>query len=347
MYFGSDMFNILIVADKYQTGFDEPKLHTMFVLKKLKGVKAVQTLSRLNRSCTGKIDTYVLDFSNTADEIQASFKPFYEDTLLGESVDVNVVYKYLTKLQVFHLWSDEDVKKVFEVYSEQQSSTSLGKLSSLLKPTLDEYERLEEEKKFEFRSLIRAFVRFYAYMAQVVRTFDRDLFKTYIFCEYLFKVLPKTPHEKVDLTNKLALERHRFDIQPSGSISLTPTQEEKTLKGEKGGTVAKTEEKRDLLDNIVEKINIMYQGNFTEADRVIVETIYDKFKEKEKILKKQAKNSDSNMFVENIFPDLFKEVAQNCFMEQTEAFQRLFQDKQLYLHVMQEMAKVMYSNYSY
>lgn len=347
LYFGSDMFNILIVADKYQTGFDEPKLHTMFVLKKLKGVKAVQTLSRLNRSCTGKIDTYVLDFSNTADEIQASFKPFYEDTLLGESVDVNVVYKYLTKLQAFHLWSDEDVKKVFEVYSEQQSSTSLGKLSSLLKPTLDEYERLEEEKKFEFRSLIRAFVRFYAYMAQVVRTFDRDLFKTYIFCEYLFKVLPKTPHEKVDLTNKLALERHRFDIQPSGSISLTPTQEEKTLKGEKGGTGAKTEEKRDLLDNIVEKINIMYQGNFTEADRVIVETIYDKFKEKEKILKKQAKNSDSNMFVENIFPDLFKEVAQNCFMEQTEAFQRLFQDKQLYLHVMQEMAKVMYSNYSY
>ena len=347
LYFGSDMFNILIVADKYQTGFDEPKLHTMFVLKKLKGVKAVQTLSRLNRSCTGKIDTYVLDFSNTADEIQASFKPFYEDTLLGESVDVNVVYKYLTKLQAFHLWSDEDVKKVFEVYSEQQSCTSLGKLSSLLKPTLDEYERLEEEKKFEFRSLIRAFVRFYAYMAQVVRTFDRDLFKTYIFCEYLFKVLPKTPHEKVDLTNKLALERHRCDIQPSGSISLTPTQEEKTLKGEKGGTGAKTEEKRDLLDNIVEKINIMYQGNFTEADRVIVETIYDKFKEKEKILKKQAKNSDSNMFVENIFPDLFKEVAQNCFMEQTEAFQRLFQDKQLYLHVMQEMAKVMYSNYSY
>ena len=95
MYFASDMFNVLIVAEKYQTGFDEPLLHSMFVDKGLRGVKAVQTLSRLNRCCKGKVDTFVLDFANTAESIKASFQPFYEDTWLGEDVDVNIVYKYL------------------------------------------------------------------------------------------------------------------------------------------------------------------------------------------------------------------------------------------------------------
>ena len=90
LYFASDLYNVLIVADKYQTGFDEPLLHTMFVDKGLKGVKAVQTLSRLNRHCTGKNDTYVLDFVNTADSIVASFEPFFEETILSEAVDVLV-----------------------------------------------------------------------------------------------------------------------------------------------------------------------------------------------------------------------------------------------------------------
>lgn len=345
LYFGSDMFNILIVAEKYQTGFDEPLLHTMFVLKGLKGVKAVQTLSRLNRSCTGKIDTYVLDFSNTAEGIKASFKPFYEDTLLGTPVDVNVVYKYLNELQSYHLWSQEQVNAVFDVYKKEQDGTSMGKLSSILKPIVEDFQKLDVEDQFKIRFLIRAFIRFYAYMAQIVRTFDKDLLKTYIFCEFLFRLLPKNAHEKIDLDNKLSLEHHIFDIQPTGSIELKPTKEEKTLKGEKGGAGSKQEEKRDLLDNIIDKINIMYAGNFTEADRVIIETIYDKFKVKSKSLKKQAKNSDVNMFANNIFPDVFSKIAQQCYVEQMDAFAKLFEDPSFYKHVMEEMGKAMYFNF--
>lgn len=342
MYFASDMYNVLVVAEKYQTGFDEPLLHTMFVLKGLKGVKAVQTLSRLNRSCKDKIDTYVFDFVNSAESIQASFKPFYEDTLLAEPIDVNVVYRYLTELKSYHLWSEETEEAVYAVYNENQDSKTLGKLASVLKPVVDDFGQLDEEDRFKVRFLVKSFVRFYAYMAQIARTFDRDLFKTYIFCEYLYKLLPKTPHEKVDLSDKLILEHHLFKVQPTKDINLKPTIKEKTIKGEKGGKGKKEDEKRDLLDNIIDKINLMYQGNFTEADRVIVESIFDRLQGSGKTLAKQAKTTDVNMFAHNIFPKTFDKVAQKCYTEQMDAFARLFEDPQFYKTVMEATAKAMY-----
>ena len=341
MYFASDMFNVLIVAEKYQTGFDEPLLHSMFVDKGLRGVKAVQTLSRLNRCCTGKVDTFVLDFANTAESIKASFQPFYEDTWLGEDVDVNIVYKYLNELKNFHLWSDDTEAKVFDVYSKTQD---MGKLTALFKPVMEDYMQLEEEDRFKVRFLVRAFNRFYSYMAQIVRTFDVELYKTYVFTELLFKLLPKNPHEKVDLTGKLALEHNKLSEGFSGSIVLEPTVEDKTLKGEKGGTGKQTEEKKDLLDNIIDKINIMYHGNFTEADRVIVETIYEAMKKEEKKLSKQAKNSDVNMFSQNIFPKIFEKIAQACYVQQMDSFAKLFEEQSFYNRVMEEMGKAMYFN---
>lgn len=344
LYFGSDMFNILIVADKYQTGFDEPLLHTMFVDKKLKGVKAVQTLSRLNRCCIGKTDTYILDFANTTDSIRDSFAPFYEDTQLIEGTDVNVVYQYKTDLEQYHLWSTEDEDKVYAIYGKQkQGSTDLGKLASALKPAMDAFAMLEEDHQFAVRSLLRNFIRFYSYMAQIARTFDRELYRTYIFAEFLHRALPKNPRAKVDLKHQLALINNKLTESFSGAIELKKGD---ALKPETGGTAKKKEEKKDLLANIIEKINLMYAGQFTEADRVIVETIYDKLqKAASKALKKQANNSDANMFAQNIFPKEFDKIAQSCYMEQMDAFAKLFEDEQFYKRVMSEMAKAMYLNY--
>lgn len=343
-YFESDMFNILVVAEKYQTGFDEPKLHSMFVLKKLQGVKAVQTLSRLNRCCDGKEDTYILDFVNKEEDIQKSFKPFYEDTLLAEPVDVNVVYRYEQKMREYHLWSKEDEEEHYRIYSSQQDDTSMGRLTSLFKPILENYHQIEEEKQFEFRSIIKNFIRFYAYMAQIERTFDKELYKTFVFCEKLYKLLPKNAHEIVDITDKVMLTHQHFNVHDTHSISLTPTKDEKTLKGEKGGTGTKVEENQDLLSNIIEKINLMYEGNFTEADRVIVEAIYDKTAEQKERLKQWVANSDINMFVNNIFPDIFSKVAQDCYVEHVDSFNKLFEEKGFYDHVMNEMGKALYSN---
>lgn len=339
LYFASEIFNVLIVAEKYQTGFDEPLLHSMFVDKKLRGVKAVQTLSRLNRCCKGKVDTYVLDFANTAESIKASFLPFYEDTLLADDMDVNLVYKYINELKSFHLWSVELENKVFDLYSKTDNR---GQLTVQFIPVLKAYEELDEEERFRVRFLIRAFNRFYSYMAQIVRTFDVELYKTYIFTELLFKLLPKTPHEKVDLSGKLALESNKLTESFSGSIVLEPAAEDKMLTGEKGGTGSHIEEKRDLLANIIDKINIMYQGNFTEADRVIVETIYDAMKKEDKKLTKQAKNSDVNMFTRNIFPKIFEKIAQECYIKQMDSFSKLFEEQSFYNRVMEEMGKALY-----
>ena len=339
LYFASDMFNVLIVAEKYQTGFDEPKLHSMFVDKRLNGVKAVQTLSRLNRCCSGKNDTYVLDFANTSESIRESFKPFYEETWLGDDIDVNIVYKYLNELKNFHLWGEDTETKVFDVYSTTQD---MGRLTSLFKPVLEDYNSLEEEDRFKVRSLVRNFNRFYSYMAQIVRTFDVELYKTYIFTELLFKLLPKTPHEKVDLTGKLAVEYNKFVESFSGSIVLEPTVEDKTLENEKGGVAKPTEVQTDLLSNIIDKINMMYQGNFTEADKVIVETIFDALGKEKKKLTKQAKNADVNMFSQNIFPKIFEKIAQECYVQQMDSFAKLFEEQSFYNRIMEEMGRAMY-----
>ena len=195
------------------------------------------------------------------------------------------------------------------------------------------------------RSLLKNFIRFYAYMAQVVRTFDRELYKTYIFAEFFYRIIPKKAHEKVDLSNKLALINNKLTETFSGAIELKPTEKDKTVNPEKGTQGRKPEEKMDLLANIIEKINIMYAGKFTEADRVIVETIYDKMVKSGKALKKQAKNNDAQMFETSIFPKEFDKVAQKCYMEQMDAFSKLFEDEQFYKRVMSEMAKAMYLNY--
>lgn len=341
MYFASDMFNVLIVADKYQTGFDEPLLHSMFVDKRLHGVKAVQTLSRLNRSCKNKIDTFVLDFANTADSIKDAFLPFFEDTLLGDEVDVNLVYKYFNELRNYHLWSEENEREVYDIYS---TTTDMGKLTSYFKPVLKEFSELDEEERFRVRSLVRNFNRFYSYMAQIARTFDVDLYKTYVFTELLYKFLPKTPHEKVDLIGKLALESNKLSETFTGSIVLNPTKEDKTLESETGGVGSPQEEKRDVLDNIIDKINLMYEGNFTEADKVIVETIYDAMKKESDNLSRQVNNSDVNMFANNIFPKVFENIAHECFAQQMDSFAKLFEDSSFFNRVMQEMGKAIYYN---
>ena len=345
LFFASDLYNVLIVADKYQTGFDEPKLHTMFVDKKLRGVKAVQTLSRLNRDTDGKEDTYILDFKNTKDEILEAFQPFYENTDLKEGVDLNKVYKYHTELMLFGLWTKSDEEKVFKVWNVKvQDSKALGKLSSAFKQTLASYELLSEDNKFKVRYLLKNFVRFYHWMTNEVRTFDAELFKSALYAEHLYDLIPKTPHEKVDLRTKIALVNNKLNETFSGEIELQKGAS-KPLDPEKNGNGKKQETKRDLLGNIIDKINIAYAGQFTDADRVIVENIYDKMSDMaDKSLKKQAQSSDPKMFSEGIFPKEFGKVARQCFREQHESYKKLFDDKEFYERVCAEMAKAMYLN---
>lgn len=346
--FNKDEYAMLIVAEKYQTGFDEPLLHTMFVDKKLKGVKAVQTLSRLNRTCQGKTDTFVLDFVNTAEEIREAFEPYYECTELDEEINVNLIYDTRKLLRGFGLYNDEDIDKFLKILYKKgaQTDTDLGKMASLLTPTVNGYKALDEDKRFDYKKTIHNFNKWYSYITQIARMFDKDLQKEFTFTQYLEKMLPPVADVKtVDLEDKLRLEFYKLEQTFKGDISLNPTVETNTLENPKKlNTTGRGIEQDDLLENIITKINDKFQGIFTESDRVIVETIYNKCVKDNKKLKMQAKNNDEEVFNQSIFPEIFKEVAQDCYMEQMKAFSKLFEDKAFYQSVMESIAKEAYKD---
>lgn len=345
LYFASDLYNLLIVADKYQTGFDEPLLHTMFVDKKLRNVKAVQTLSRLNRAHKDKKDTYVLDFYNKPDDIKKSFEPFYKGTELINPVDVNYVYTFRKDIQMYQLWTEGDEQRFFDLLQNiNKQKDRLGALSNAFKNTLDRYEELDEEKRFEVRSKIKNFVRFYSYMAQIARTYDKELYKAYVYADYLYRLLPKNARERIDLNRQIMLVNSK--ISEGETVSIRLSDDQKPIKGENPKAGKPKNDNEDLLSRIIDKVNIMYQGQFSEADRVIVESIYDKMvSTAKKKLTKQANNTDEKQFEESIFPQIFDEVARGCYVEQMDSFAKLFENSDFYRNVMTQMARVMYDNY--
>jgi len=345
--FRSDDFNILIVAEKYQTGFDEPLLHSMFVDKKLSGVKAVQTLSRLNRKCEDKKDTFILDFVNTKEEIEEAFKPYYESTILDEEINVNLIYDTRTMLRNYNLYNTDDIEKFVKIYykKETQTAIDLGRMTSLLKPIVDRYSVFQEEKRFEFKKTVRNFNKWYSYIIQIVRMFDKDLQKEYVFTAYLEKLLPRATETDIDLEGKLKLEFYKLEQTFKGDITLNPTGEDEILiNTRKLDVKGKPEDKDELLENIINKINDRSKGIFTEGDRLIVETIYNKCVKGNKKLKQYAKKNDSEVFEQSIFPEIFKKISQECYSEQVKSFSKLFEDKAFYISVMEEIGKEAYKD---
>ena len=184
--FHTDNFNILIVAEKYQTGFDEPLSHTMFVDKKLKGVKAVQTLSRLNRTMPGKKDTFILDFVNDVEDIEVAFQPFYEQTNLREEINVNLIYDTQSKLRKFNVYNQGDIERVMKLVKQaqkQQNERLLGRISSMFKPIMDRYEEMNKDNQYQFRVTLRNFSKWYDYISQLDRLFDMELLEERILLD--------------------------------------------------------------------------------------------------------------------------------------------------------------------
>lgn len=347
LFFASDLYNVLVVADKYQTGFDEPLLHTMFVDKKLRDVKAVQTLSRLNRAHPDKVDTYVLDFVNDPEDIKKSFEPFYTGTELIKPMDLNSVFTLRDNIRELNYWNDQDEQRVEDIVKtvKKDDPTRLGKLSNAFKGVVDRINQLNEETFYTVRGLIKQFVRFYNYLAQVERTYNRDLYRTYIFCDLLLKLIKTKPHERPDLNKQLMLVNSRIEAGETQSIHLDKNSG--GLSTPKPGAGNGPDDKRDLLSNIIDKVNMMFRGNFTKEDRVLVESIYDKLNQPKvrRKLTKQAKNNDPKQFSESIFPEVFAEAAQECYGDQMEAFRRLFQNHDLYNSIMSQMGSMMYANF--
>ena len=337
-----DEGDILIVAEKYQTGFDEPLLHTMIVDKELRDVKAVQTLSRLNRTYPGKVDTYVLDFVNDVDRIREAFQQFYQETSLDEEINFDLIYTTQKILRDFHVYSEEDIEAVSQIFFDsdvRKANATQGKISNILKPVAEKYNALNQEQRYQFRRETRAFVKWYNYISQITRMFDKDLHKEYILCSYLAKLLPSDKTQPFDLDNRVKLEYYRLEKTYEGAIELeaTPGSWKPTQPKRAGGQ----KDRLSPLDEIIAKINEEFFGDFTDADRVMVDTLYTKMKKDAKV-KKAAKSNERQVYERSIFPGIFDSTAQQAYMENTEAYEQLFLDAEKYRIIQKALAERLY-----
>ena len=313
-----ESYNVLIVAEKYQTGFDEPLLHTMFVDKPLYGVKAVQTLSRLNRICPGKTDTFVLDFVNTADEIRESFQPYYQATNLTEGVDPNNVYAIYKRVEAYRLFSEEETHEFAKVY--YSGKEDMAKLNYYLYPARKKFMDMNKEDQREFKSVLQAFIRSYSFVVQVARMMDKDIQSKYIFCKYLNKTLPKDYERSIDLDDKIELEYYRLEKKFEGSIELTS--EEGELNPPKG-TIGKKDEEKEPLSVLVDKINQRYNTNFTNMDKVMEQITQDFLDDEEMV--NLAKNNDPESF-RKIYNDEFQKKAFKRYQQNTDMFEKMMSE---------------------
>ena len=337
--FHSDDYGILVVAEKYQTGFDEPLLHTMFVDKKLSGVKAVQTLSRLNRTAPGKVDTFVLDFVNSAEDIKNSFEPFYEETVLLEETDPNVIYDMKNTLDGFRVYQTSEIQKFADIFysSDEQSAGDLGKLQGQLRPAVDRFIALEVERQDVFKTTLARFLRIYAYITQVCRLFDKDIHRFSVYAKFLYKMLPKGQGaDRVSVDDKVLLEYYKLEKDFDGQIEL---------EGSDGGFVPVTgdaghrEPKKDPLTTIIDRINERFGTNFTEMDKVLVQMEND-YATQEK-WQSYAKNNDRSTFM-LLFAKDFPTMAAERYEQNDEFFKRLFADPDMMQQVMDTVGSVLY-----
>ncbi len=264
--FEKNEYRFLIVANKYQTGFDQPLLHTMYVDKKLGGVNAVQTLSRLNRSHLLKKETFVLDFANTADDIEKAFKPYFESTILGESTDPNKLFDLKDALDNFQVYTEA---QVFEFSEKILANVPVDQLHGILGICANLFSTdLSEEQQADFRAKVKTYVRLYIFLSQIVPFENPYLERLYIFLNHLQNKLGSDT--SVDLAkgilDHIDMDSYRLQLEAANRIVMEQGDELKPMPTDMRGS--KTETEIDRLSNILQTFNDRYGTRFEDADKV-------------------------------------------------------------------------------
>ena len=227
-----------------------------------------------------------------------------------------------------------------EIWSKpgKQDATAMGKMTSTLKPVADRYNQKNPEERYQFRRLCRSLIRWYSYLTQVVRMFDKELNQEYLFLSYLIGLLPAEKEDPVDLDGKLKLEYYKLQKTFEGAIQLENLNGEYEPAKQKGQQGLR---QKSTLDEILEKINEKYKGDFTPGDRVMLSALHDKLVGNEK-LASSARTTDPVIFTESIFPAAFGEAAMTSYTESQESFSSLFEDKAKYNAIMSVLAGIIY-----
>ena len=261
-----DPYRILICADKFQTGYDEPLLNTMYVDKALGGIEAVQTLSRLNRQAPNKDWVFVLDFMNNPDAIQNAFEDYYQTTILADETDPNKLHDLRGTLDQRQVYSWEQVDAFVEAYL---NGANRGQLDPALDVCVEEYLKLDEDGQVEFKSSAKAFTRLYAFLSQVLPYGNANWEKLSIFLNFLIDKLPAPvePDLSRGVLEAVDMDSYRMERKAAQSISLAEEDAEinPVLPGAGGGT---HEPEMDRLSDIIAEFNKTWGGTFSEPERV-------------------------------------------------------------------------------
>lgn len=297
--FDTDEFQFLIVAEKYQTGFDQPLLHTMYVDKKLQGLQAVQTLSRLNRTCSGKEDTFVLDFVNEAEEVQEAFRPYYEKTEIEQRVEPNLLYTLKNKLDAFQIyWQQEvdDFAKVFFKPPEKQREADKGLLNACVDPAVGRFKGEPEERQVDFRHQLGTFLRLYSFLSQLVAFEDVELEKLYAYGRLLIgKLQIDDDSGPLLIDDDVKLSYYRLTRTHEGSASLQPGEQGVVSGPTTVGTGRPKQEDMVALSQLVDVLNEKFGTDFTEEDQLFFNQIVGDLKHDEQ-LGDQARNNTIDQF---------------------------------------------------
>ncbi|WP_076419834.1 type I restriction endonuclease [Colwellia sp. UCD-KL20] len=344
--FDTDDYKVLLVAEKYQTGFDQPLLHTMYVDKKLSGIQAVQTLSRLNRMAAGKEDTFVLDFRNEPEEIFSAFKPFYQQTRAEELTDPHHLYRLQSQIDEHQVIHENEIDNFCSVYFAPKRKESVhdhAKMNGVIDLAVERYVELDEESQGDFKGLLVNFRNMYAFLSQVMPYQDTDLEKLYTYLRYLLTKLPRDasgPGYKID--GDVELEYYRLQKISEGSINLESGSPDDLGGPSDVGTGTNTEEEVPLSE-LVKAINERFGTDFTEADRLFFEQIEEEAFESEDL--KEAASANSFNDFSSILSKVFEDILIDRMDGNEEIFQRLMGDADVRGIAVNDIAKSLYKRF--
>lgn len=309
--FATDEYNVMLVANKFQTGFDQPLLVAMYVDKQLSGVAAVQTLSRLNRVSPGKHQTFVLDFTNTAEDILDAFEPYFEATTLADVTDPNIVHQTMSKLDAAGIYTDSEIAGLVNDYAAKKGHEALNKWVTPARDRFRDRERTAKEHHDKhaldelelFRKDVRTFIRQYDFLSQIVNYEDVSLEKLSIYLRHLAPVISSEQlnHEidlsTVDFDFITQHKQETTSAKATGGVPLEPATE--------SGTGVARDPELVALDEVISQINDLFSGDHPASSvRSVVTHIRDRLEESE-TLQQQARNNTLAQF--SASPDLQKE----------------------------------------
>ena len=322
--FATDQYQVLLVAEKYQTGFDQPLLHTMYIDRRLAGIQAVQTLSRLNRTHPLKEDTFVLDFVNEPEEIYEAFKQFYEGAEIGKEATPEQLYQLITDLDQAGIYFPEEVDRFCIIYfkpKQRQSPSDHQSINAALDPAVDRFKHFQTETPDEstlWRNNLTAFQKLYSFLSQVIPYQDSDLEKRYIFLRHLSKKLPcRNQGSQYDFDGDVQLEYYRLQKISEGSIDLKQGYAQ-PLDGPKSLGSGVVRESAVLLSQLIDIINDRFGTDFNQADQLFFDQLIEIATNSVDLQQAATANSKDN------FTLLFKQVLESFFIERVDQNEAIF-----------------------